>query len=275
MREEAARLDELAAAVADGRVLNWDNLESSARDEDERSSIRRLRAIAAIGQARELADDAADSLSARSLLQGEDDPSHPNYLGNPSDPRPYQPRPLRRRLPRLGFEPRRELGLRCFPRPTIHRLGPRHRRGIARSSSRSRRADAEHHPVMEFVDGKTLAADLKECGPFPAEEVAQIGIALCGALSAVHLAGLVHRDVKAQNVLRDARGRVVLGDFGTGLRTRRGAPRAGGPGGYTDVSHTRDLHGLGGQRSKRRIQPRHPALSSRHGFVSNRRAIAA
>jgi Tol biopolymer transport system component len=47
--------------------------------------------------------------------------------------------------------------------------------------------------------------------------VARIGVELCRALAAVHGAGLVHRDVKAQNVMRDASGRIVLGDFGTGL----------------------------------------------------------
>ena len=38
---------------------------------------------------------------------------------------------------------------------------------------------------------------------------------MCRALAAVHAAGLLHRDVKAQNVLRAASGRIVLSDFGT------------------------------------------------------------
>ena len=49
-----------------------------------------------------------------------------------------------------------------------------------------------------------------------AEELARVGIELCRALGAVHEAGLLHRDVKAQNVLRDEGGRILLGDFGTG-----------------------------------------------------------
>ena len=69
---------------------------------------------------------------------------------------------------------------------------------------------------MEFVKGRTLAAELAERGTFSAEEIARVGVELCRALEAVHGAGLVHRDVKAQNVLRDEGGRIVLGDFGTG-----------------------------------------------------------
>ena len=50
-----------------------------------------------------------------------------------------------------------------------------------------------------------------------AQEAARIGIEICRALAAVHDAGLLHRDVKAQNILRDSTGRIVLGDFGTGV----------------------------------------------------------
>jgi hypothetical protein len=70
---------------------------------------------------------------------------------------------------------------------------------------------------MEFVEGRTLAAELAERGPFESAELIRLGADLARALGAVHRAGLVHRDVKAQNVLREASGRVVLGDFGTGL----------------------------------------------------------
>ena len=69
---------------------------------------------------------------------------------------------------------------------------------------------------MEFVRGRTLEAVLREQGPFGAEEATLIGLDLCRALSAVHGAGLIHRDVKAQNVMREAGGRIVLMDFGTG-----------------------------------------------------------
>jgi serine/threonine-protein kinase len=69
---------------------------------------------------------------------------------------------------------------------------------------------------MEFVRGHTLEQLLKQGTSFSAAEVAAIGLELCHAVSAVHGAGLLHRDIKAQNVTRAEDGRVVLMDFGTG-----------------------------------------------------------
>jgi tetratricopeptide (TPR) repeat protein len=69
---------------------------------------------------------------------------------------------------------------------------------------------------MELVEGRTLEQELAARGPFPEAELLRIGVDLAGAIAAVHAAGLVHRDVKAQNVMRDRSGRIVLGDFGTG-----------------------------------------------------------
>jgi TolB-like protein/Tfp pilus assembly protein PilF len=69
---------------------------------------------------------------------------------------------------------------------------------------------------MELVRGATLEQTLGARGPFSAREAAIIGVDLCRALAAVHSAGLIHRDVKAQNVMREDGGRIVLMDLGTG-----------------------------------------------------------
>lgn len=66
----------------------------------------------------------------------------------------------------------------------------------------------------ELVRGSALSELLDENGAFPAEEVRGIGLDLCHALAAVHRHGLVHGDVKAENVMREVSGRIVLMDFG-------------------------------------------------------------
>jgi serine/threonine protein kinase len=76
--------------------------------------------------------------------------------------------------------------------------------------------EAEGRPfiAMEYVDGETLAELVARRGPLPAAEVATLGVQACGALSAAHAAGLVHRDVKPQNLLLRRDGVLKLGDFG-------------------------------------------------------------
>lgn len=69
---------------------------------------------------------------------------------------------------------------------------------------------------MEFVKGRTLEEALQGGRTFTAAEVTRLGLDLCSAVAAVHAAGLVHRDIKAQNVMLDDSGRLVLMDFGAG-----------------------------------------------------------
>src|SRR6266567_893615 len=66
----------------------------------------------------------------------------------------------------------------------------------------------------DFVRGKTLSAQLAAQGPFGYREAAVIGIELGKALSAVHAAGLLHRDIKTANAMREEGGRILLMDFG-------------------------------------------------------------
>ncbi|MDX1388769.1 MAG: serine/threonine-protein kinase, partial [Acidobacteriota bacterium] len=63
-----------------------------------------------------------------------------------------------------------------------------------------------------------------ERGAFGAEEAALIGTDICRALAAVHAAGLVHRDVKTGNVMREEGGRIVLLDFSSVTERSESAP---------------------------------------------------
>src|SRR5436190_4651421 len=80
---------------------------------------------------------------------------------------------------------------------------------------------------MEFVHGETLE-DVLARGPLSAGEAMLVCQDVCRALAAMHLAGFVHQDVKARNVMREKAGRIVLMDFGAGqdLRQLAGVGRA-------------------------------------------------
>jgi len=85
----------------------------------------------------------------------------------------------------------------------------------------AQRSGGELGLVMEFVNGRTLASLVEEQGSFSAQEAAVIGMALCDALAAIHALNLVHRDIKASNVMRESGGRIVLMDFGASRDLKR------------------------------------------------------
>ncbi len=75
--------------------------------------------------------------------------------------------------------------------------------------------DGEHaFLVMELVRGGTLRELLRERGPMPPHAAAAVARPALAALAAAHHAGLVHRDVKPENVLISDDGEVKLADFG-------------------------------------------------------------
>jgi tetratricopeptide (TPR) repeat protein len=67
--------------------------------------------------------------------------------------------------------------------------------------------------VLQFVDGTTLAQRLRE-GPLPPARVASLARDVLGALEAAHSRGLLHRDLKAENVMLSPSGRALVLDFG-------------------------------------------------------------
>jgi eukaryotic-like serine/threonine-protein kinase len=68
--------------------------------------------------------------------------------------------------------------------------------------------------VMEYVPGETLAAVLERRGTLPPTDVVDLGAQACAGLSEAHEHGLVHRDVKPQNLILRDDGTLKIADFG-------------------------------------------------------------
>ncbi|MDZ7702944.1 MAG: protein kinase [Trueperaceae bacterium] len=69
--------------------------------------------------------------------------------------------------------------------------------------------------VMEFLRGETLAQRVQRGGPLMVGEGLELALRLADALDVVHQAGLLHRDIKPDNILLEDAGRAVLIDFGS------------------------------------------------------------
>ena len=67
---------------------------------------------------------------------------------------------------------------------------------------------------MQFVDGPTITSEMKSKGPLSEESAARLSIALLDALDYSHGHGVVHRDIKPDNLILDKRGHPYLMDFG-------------------------------------------------------------
>ncbi len=67
---------------------------------------------------------------------------------------------------------------------------------------------------MEYIDGRDLKSLLAERGKFEPEEAVGIIEQVCRALGAAHAEGVIHRDLKPQNIMVDKHGRVAVMDFG-------------------------------------------------------------
>ena len=75
-------------------------------------------------------------------------------------------------------------------------------------------ADGVKFITMEFVEGKDLRALIQEKKKFSPEEAVGIMRQVCQALEAAHSVGVIHRDLKPQNIMRDQSGRILVMDFG-------------------------------------------------------------
>jgi serine/threonine-protein kinase len=81
--------------------------------------------------------------------------------------------------------------------------------------------------VMQFLDGPTLKQRVEEVGRLPLEEALDLVAGIARGLGAMHARGLVHRDLKMENVMTGADGVPRITDFGLALAARHRDPYAG------------------------------------------------
>ncbi|HOV70093.1 MAG TPA: serine/threonine-protein kinase, partial [Clostridia bacterium] len=74
--------------------------------------------------------------------------------------------------------------------------------------------DDTFYIVMEYIEGETLKKVIKSSGGLPEDTVLIIALQICAALKQAHDAGIIHRDIKPQNILITTQGTVKIADFG-------------------------------------------------------------
>jgi eukaryotic-like serine/threonine-protein kinase len=74
-----------------------------------------------------------------------------------------------------------------------------------------------YYIVMEYVKGMTLKQYIQMYGPLPVDEAIDVMTQVTGAISHAHANGIIHRDIKPQNILIDNNGKVKVTDFGIAM----------------------------------------------------------
>ena len=201
---------DVAGAILDGTPIDWASAESSA-DDLERALLDPLRLVAAVADLhRQLPAETLDQWGHLRVLE---------EVGRGTFGRVYR-----------AWDTRldREVALKLLPAgPSASdarvtsiieegRLLARVRHPNVVSIYGAERTNDHVGLWMEFIHGRTLEQLIQAGNVFDQQQAVEIGIQLCRAMDAVHQAGLLHRDIKAHNVMLTGDNRVVLMDFGTG-----------------------------------------------------------
>jgi eukaryotic-like serine/threonine-protein kinase len=253
-------LADVAAAILDGTPIDWAAAESSAGESDRRL-LHRLKRLAAVADFhRSLAQPDAAPVGA---IAGVESPGRWGHLrvleriGRGAFGEVYRAWDARLdrevalkllRVPASGCE----VGGTTFIEEGRALARVRHPNVVTLYGAEV--IDDRVGLWMELIRGRTLDQLVAGGRRWSADEAAALGVELCRAVSAVHEAGLLHRDIKASNVMVAEDGGVVLMDFGTGAVLADGAeaPLAGTPlylapellaGGNPSASS--DLYGIG------------------------------
>lgn len=201
-------IDDALRAIADGSPPQWSELDRARADPAKVDVLRTLDAIASAYRT-----DTTPAPRDRPLLFRWGALDVEELLGSGSFGEVYR-----------AFDPwlGRHVALKLF-RDSGNAAGLDEARRLARLRHRNVLSvygcgvhDGRAGLWSELIEGRTLAGAIAAEGAFSSGEALRVGMDLAQALAVVHAAGLVHGDVKAENVMRESGGRVVLMDFGAG-----------------------------------------------------------
>ena len=210
----------LGQRVLDGEVVDWNSAEAEAGD--RRLALESLKALQAVARVHW---NEHSGLGSHPPLPT-DDAAVPSRWGHLDILEPIGRGASGQVFRAWDTRLDREVALKLLPAGSVHessspviregRLLARVRHPNVVTIYGAERIGDRAGLWMEYVRGRTLEEILSKRKTFTQDETIAIGAALCQAVAAVHAAGLLHRDIKAHNVMQAADGRTVLMDFGTG-----------------------------------------------------------
>lgn len=214
MATDRDEIDRLTAAVSDSQEVDWSDAGGAAYGAEEARIVRNLAFLSRVAEANRQVMSQAEGLpfvtwghlrlmerigsgGYGEVYRAWEDVLHREvalklFRGSSGETAPGQ-------LDRLLEEARLLAGLRQENLVRVHG------------------AEVHHGRVgfwMEFIQGETVEELLSAHGPLDAMEATHIGIKLALALGALHAAGVLHRDIKAANVIREVGGHLYLVDLG-------------------------------------------------------------
>ena len=230
--EHDVALAELASAILDRKPVDWDTIESRA-DEAQRGLIRELRLLAEVSALHQGLPSASDPVAVRNVHGEAEGTRLPEYWGQ------------LKIVERIGqgafgevfraWDSRldRDVALKLLATSGKESNGTTRGSEATSIIEEGRLLARVRHPNVvtvygaeriagrigiwtELIEGRTLEQVVRADGPLSADEATSVGVDVCRALTAVHSSGLLHGDIKAQNVMREAGGRIVVMDFGAG-----------------------------------------------------------